>query len=589
MMANEIFSLQEAQELRDKILLLPETEYMPTTQGAIETIKSKLDTRLKNTKSDFASYDDLKKFCQVETKKSGKVYEIIPEKDNRTDKFNVASYLTYCYLKYKNADQDNETSLKMLKGRFKFLGYSNNLDENLKQALEICNKAVTANPDTSSPSTPQPVATASASTLPSRQERIANPTNKDDVLPKAPKAKQADEAKAAAPIRTDAPKAPVQEPQQIQEPMQDIADDNADMPTVLIPDSIFDCTEIIPKEYILDGIIEAGSIVMIAGKEKIGKTYALQHLALCMAAEIPWLGYKTMQDDKGGVLWVNLDMKREDARRRTNEISNGLCEFLAQPYYPEMFANFHMIHAKTFRDQGFDSLTFDGKAEATISEMEKLIKDKRYNIKVCFIDSLIEIIGELDENKSGDIGKMFQRIYQLRDETGCAFILIHHNTKYGDRGRGSSAIFSSTELNLQLSEDINNDEKLILVTDGARNTAKNNIGMMKVWKPRLNHDGTELKDSKGHTVWNFYLEPVDSKSISTSATEKAYKKQQESDKRYEDAVLKALEGEFEGLSKNEIKSKAHIDKQESGRAVDRLCSPERNEIIILPNGKYKLP
>ena len=438
-----------------------------------------------------------------------------------------------------------------------------------------------------SPSTAEPVATASASTLPSRQERIANPTNKDDVLPKAPKAKQADKAKAAAPIRTDAPKAPAQEPQQIQEPMQDIADDNADMPTVLIPDSIFDCIEIIPKKYILDGIIEAGSIVMIAGKEKIGKTYALQHLALCMAAELPWLGYETMQDDKGGVLWVNLDMKRETARRRTNEISNGLCEFLTQPYRPEMFANFHMIHSKTFRDQGYDSLTFDGNADKTIAEMEKLIKDKRYNIKVCFIDSLIEIVGDLDENKSGDIGKMFRRIYQLRDETGCAFILVHHNTKGGDRGRGSSAIFSSTELNLQLSEDVNNDDKLLLSTDGARDTAKNDIGMLKVWKPRLNDDGTELKDDNGHTVWNFYLEPVDSKNISTSATEKAYKKQQESDKRYEDAVLKALEGEFEGLSKNGITAKAHIDNQESRRAVNRLY--DRNEIIYLPNGKYKLP
>lgn len=360
-----------------------------------------------------------------------------------------------------------------------------------------------------------------------------------------------------------------------------------DEPTVLVPDSIFDCTDIIPKKYIVDGTIEAGSIVMIAGKEKIGKTYTLEHLALSMSAELPWMGKATMQDEKGGILWVNLDMKRDTARRRTNEITHGICEGLGKPFQPQMFSNFYMIHSETFRKQGFDSLTFDGNAEKTILEMERFIKDSKYNIKVCFIDSLIEIIGSLNENDSGDIGRMFQRIYQIRDETGCTFILIHHNTKYGERGRGSSAIFSSTETNLQLSEDISNSDKLILTTDGARDTAKNDIGMLKVWKPRLNDDGTEMKDSNGHTVFNFTLETIDANSITTSKTEKTVKKKELSDKRYEQAVLKALENEFEGLNKTEIKNKAHIDKQESNRAIDRLY--ETNCLVLLENGKYKLP
>ena len=362
-----------------------------------------------------------------------------------------------------------------------------------------------------------------------------------------------------------------------------------ELSTILIPDTISDCEEIIPKKYILDGIIEAGSIVMIAGKEKIGKTYTLEHLALSMSAELPWMGHATMLDEKGGVLWVNLDMKRDTARRRTNEITYGICETLGKPFDKKLFSNFYMIHSETFRKQGFDSLTFDGNAEKTILEMERFIKDKQYNIKVCFIDSMIEIIGNLNENDSGDIGRMFQRIYQIRDETGCSFILIHHNTKYGERGRGSSAIFSSTELNLQLSEDINdkNSEKLILTTDGTRDTAKNNVGLRKVWKPRLNDDGTEMTDSNGHTVFNFSLENIDADSILTSITDKATKKRELSDKRYEKAVLDALENEIEGLNKTQIKNKARIDKQECNRAVDRLF--DRNELVKLEKDKYKLP
>lgn len=582
MMATEMFSLQEAQFLRDKILLLPETEYMPTTQEAIETIKSKLDTMLKNTKSNF-SYSDLKKFCQVETKKSGKEYEIIPEKDNRTDKFTVASYLTYCYLKYKNADQNNETSLKMLKGRFKFLGYDKDLDTNLSKALKICNKAkgISASGSVSDPVQPSEVVQAVRP-----KTEISEAVTGSQV------------SASAQQIKTVRDKRPLDGSTPTMKPIQMTADNNTqdesqdadeELPTTLVPDTIFDCVEIIPKKYILDGVIEDASIVMVAGREKIGKSYALCHLAMCMATEKPWLGLATMQDAHGGILWVNLDMKRDKARQRTNEIANGLCEQWSCSFDPNMFSNFYIIHSKTFRDstEGQQTLTFDGNNENAVKEMKRMIKDPRYNIKVCFIDSQIQVSGDLDENKSEDARDLFKVMKQLRDDTGCSFILIHHNTKYGDRARGSSGLFAETDLNLQLSQDTNDHDKLILLTDGARDTAENNIGMLKLWKPRLNLDGSEMTDSNGHTVWNFSLEPIDANSVSTTATETIKKKQEASDRRYEQAVIKALEGEVEGLSQNDIKKKAHIDKQQCGWAIHRLC--DRNELIQLDNGKYKLP
>lgn len=410
MMANEIFSLQEAQELRDKILLLPETEYMPTTQGAIETIKSKLDTRLKNTKSDFASYDDLKKFCQVETKKSGKVYEIIPEKDNRTDKFNVASYLTYCYLKYKNADQDNETSLKMLKGRFKFLGYSNNLDENLKQALDICNKAVTANPDTSSPSTPQPVATASASTPPSRQERIANPTNKDDVLPKAPKAKQADEAKAAAPIRTDAPEAPVQEPPQ--EPVIGTPFLSHGFNFLLLkPSEAFLRPD---RKAIIDGYLFEDTVSFFFGPASSYKTFWLLWEAIHIATGKEFCGMKI----NGGarkILFITLEMTAKDITNRMYR----------------MTANW-TADEKKLLDENFILLSSEDESRirATSTKILDALMEMcdQNNIGGIYLDAYTEYIVGLDV-RSESQGDVINAMRQKANKHHVFFRVIHHSTK----------------------------------------------------------------------------------------------------------------------------------------------------------------
>lgn len=364
--------------------------------------------------------------------------------------------------------------------------------------------------------------------------------------------------------------------------------DESVVPTILLPDSAMDCVEIIPRSYILDGIIESASIVMIAGKEKIGKSYVLMNLACCMASERPWLGRKTMQDEHGGVLWVNLDMKREAARRRVNEIMNGI-EEAWNVRTPDLFKNFYMIHSQTFREQGLNSLTFDDNPDAknTVLEMERLIKDSRYNIKVCFIDSQIQVEGTLDENVPRDAETLFRKMKEIRDATGCSFILIHHNTKYGDRGRGSSALFGETDLNLQLAPDINNSAKLILQTDGARDNAAQDIGMLKTWEQRLAEDGTGAVDDRGHPVWNFKLAPEDSSTINTSASAKNAKKDGIENNSYEKAVIKVLENTTNPLSKNEIAEKAHKDRGRIFKAVDRLCDSEP-PIVVSVNGKFEL-
>lgn len=180
MMAAEKFSLQEAQELKSKILRLPESEYMPKDPSVIQAVKAKLDSMIQTTKSDFQKYGELKQFCQVDSRKvdAGK-YEIKPESDKRTNAEIMAEYLSYNLTKYAHAKTPRQKDMN--KSNVKILNYSSDLDENLKHVLVIRDKA---NGISTAEAVPDPVQPSEAVQSANRQERISKPTSASDVLPK---------------------------------------------------------------------------------------------------------------------------------------------------------------------------------------------------------------------------------------------------------------------------------------------------------------------------------------------------------------------------------------------------------------------
>ena len=339
----------------------------------------------------------------------------------------------------------------------------------------------------------------------------------------------------------------------------------------LTPITVTDCMEIIPRSYILDGLIEAETITLFSGKEKIGKTYVLLDMALHMAAELPWLDLPTMSDAKGRVLWLNLDMSRTTAMRRVYEVTHGIKEAFDHRD-PHLFDNFLMFDGQSFRDPGYDNLEFFGNSNAVEALREYIIRE---NVKVCFIDNLIQIEGAAQENASNDIQRVFNRVKQLRDETHCSFIIIHHTTKDGGRGRGSGDIFAETDLNLQLDPDVNNEKLLKLKTDGARNSALADIGMMKVFQQRIDDNGQPMKDSNGHAVNIFKLSRVDSNDVTTEAAAKTRGKVSQTI----ESNVKEIENYFlrngnQAMSKTMIVTKCDLKgaKQAKFDSVDKALS-----------------
>lgn len=349
---------------------------------------------------------------------------------------------------------------------------------------------------------------------------------------------------------------------------------------VLIPITINDCMNYPSKSFILDGMIEVGDVVLFSGAEKIGKTHCLMNLALCMSAGLPWLDdIKTMKDVQGSVLWLDFDMKEEAVKRRINMAFHGLKGMNPDNLTPDVFKNFYCLNSKAFRSAGLDTLDLFNPGNSA-NELQNFIKTN--NVKMCFLDNLVKVEGDADENSAPDMNLVFSNLAQIRDDTGCTFIVIHHTGKNGDRGRGSSAIFGCTDLNLQLDQDANDKFKLKLSVDGARDNYFPALIMRKNFPVRkdveLDENGEivsigDILDGNGNLIHDFYLTRDADAEFTPAKNTKKTKSQKDEDAIRKIVRLFELNGNT-GLTKNGILNAC--DKNNQANEQFRECAFSMN-------------
>ena len=418
--------LSDLQVLKSKILQLPDDEFMPSAE-AVQAVSENITKLIEQGQPyDFNSTSELRNFFQVDEvkRRTGTTYYDIVA-DHRTDRDDIAGYVAYYLNKYENAE--TEKSQRMIKGRLKHLGYSSNLDENLAKVFSIrdktlqlsetpsvktsaSNKAVSETDINVTPKKEVPVATASASTPPNRQERIANPTNKDDVLPKAPKAKQADKAKAAAPIRTDAPKAPVQEPPQ--EPVIGTPFLSHGFNFLLLkPSEAFLRPD---RKAIIDGYLFEDTVSFFFGPASSYKTFWLLWEAIHIATGKEFCGMKI----NGGarrILFITLEMTAKDI---TNRMYRMTANWTAEE--------------KKLLDENFILLSSEDESRirATSTNILDALMEMcdQNNIGGIYLDAYTEYIVGLDV-RSESQGDVINAMRQKANKHHVYFRVIHHSTK----------------------------------------------------------------------------------------------------------------------------------------------------------------
>jgi len=183
----------------------------------------------------------------------------------------------------------------------------------------------------------------------------------------------------------------------------------------------------LPK-VLVDGLIFAGSKVLISAPPKVGKTWMGLDLAICLATANKWLGFDISQ--KIRVLYLNMEMRGPFFKKRA--------QFL--------------MHARHIREIGSNlwwmHLRGTPGAHALAENLDPLIEHCKsvepYELIV--LDPMYKFLGKRDENSVTEVADMLANIDTLIDVTGAATVSIHHTSKgrqdlkaIVDRASGSSA------------------------------------------------------------------------------------------------------------------------------------------------------
>ena len=171
-----------------------------------------------------------------------------------------------------------------------------------------------------------------------------------------------------------------------------------------------------PIEYTVDGLLPVGSLNMIAGKPKSGKSTLVRQLASCVAKGADFLGRST---SKGSVLYF-----------ASEELGAHLSEHF------QLLGIGEGIHIVLRRPgTGF------------VSRLATALKQMP-DIKLVIIDPLVNFLPGVDMDNYGQIAPALADLVEVAEKRGVVLLAVHHLKKRateeaGDSILGSSAIIAA--------------------------------------------------------------------------------------------------------------------------------------------------
>lgn len=223
--------------------------------------------------------------------------------------------------------------------------------------------------------------------------------------------------------------------------------------------SILALRDVPAPPWVVDGVLPANSLVGMIGASGSRKTFVAMHLAICVAAGIPFHGRPVTQ---GRVLLVLLEGARDDHWRRIAALAAGLgvdTVSLAESlqYYP---------HRLQIADP------------ASVAQLAGFVAAFKHSLIV--IDNLSEIRPPGSENDNDGMGHAVRPLAQLAHGDGLGgvplppttVVLAHHANAAGDP-RGATAVRQHLdhELGLDASDPKRNDAVIRIVRGKARGGA----------------------------------------------------------------------------------------------------------------------
>lgn len=191
-------------------------------------------------------------------------------------------------------------------------------------------------------------------------------------------------------------------------------------------------------QWLIDGLFERTSLIMLAGPSYSFKSFLLLDWLLCMASGRKWMGRTTQTCKVGYALGEGKSslVKRIAAWIKYNQLSQEESDRLNE--------NFRV----TFEVPQLAS-------RASVDNMLADLQESGFKPDVIAIDTFARSFVGLDENDAKDTGLWIESADRLR-HLGYGVIFLHHtkkNTEFGVTYRGSTAIIGAMDTAMTLSRD----------------------------------------------------------------------------------------------------------------------------------------
>lgn len=209
-----------------------------------------------------------------------------------------------------------------------------------------------------------------------------------------------------------------------------------------------------PTVWLVDGVIEAGTLCVLYGAPGALKSLLLQDLSICVASGLDWLvdpltgkGKPTTQ---ASAMWLDFDNGRRLTHQRIEAVARARSLPVTTPFFYVSMPDPHL-------DAGDTQAMHDLAARI-----------QARGVRLVLIDNLGVICGNADEN-SAEMQAPMGGLRWLAETTGAAVVVLHHQRKarpYGEEKRVGETLrgHGSIEAKLDLALLTSRDDLIVTLT-----------------------------------------------------------------------------------------------------------------------------
>lgn len=179
--------------------------------------------------------------------------------------------------------------------------------------------------------------------------------------------------------------------------------------------------------WLIEGVIQKQSAVMLYGESRIGKSFLALDLAAKLASGEPWFGYK---------------------------VTPCRVIFFAAESPAGLRVRLRAIHHYAGSEETGQLLFMHSPVDLGNSEdVERLLRTVDGTADVLIIDTLNAASGDLDENSSSEMARVLGAMRRLISQTGCTVVIVHHcGWSTQDHPRGHSSLPAAADTRIQVKQ-----------------------------------------------------------------------------------------------------------------------------------------